>query len=94
MGYRVWPGAEEAHLGESLFLSGWPAINRLPGWIGIWLEPYGLAPHLSTVERTPKNPFSEPFGVTQSTPNTKPKIPCVCINEAWADAAIASVPVN
>src|ERR1700716_1307100 len=85
---------KKGHLWGHLFLSRWPAINRLPSWIGIWLEPYRRASHLSTVERAPKNPFSEPFVVAQSAPDTKPKIPCVCINEAWADAAVASVAVN
>ena len=85
---------KKGHLWGDLLLSGWPAINRLPSWIGIRLEPYGRASHLSTVERAPKNPFSEPFVVAQGAPDTKPKIPCVRINEAWADAAVASVPVN
>src|SRR5579864_3173739 len=66
---------KKAIFGGDLLFSGWPAINRLPSWIGIRLEPYGRASHLSTVERAPKNPFSEPFVVAQSAPDTKPKYP-------------------
>ena len=77
-----------------LLLSGWPAFNRTPSWIGIRLEPDGRAPHLTTVDRGAKDPLSKVLVVAKSTPDTKPEIPSIRVDEARADAAVASVAVN
>jgi hypothetical protein len=79
---------------EHLIVFRWPAINHLPGWRGIRLQPYGRTARLSTVERRVQNPFTERFVLAQSTPDTKTEIAGVCVDEARADATIAPVPVN
>jgi hypothetical protein len=49
---------------------------------------------LATVERAAVDPFPERVVVTQSTSDTKPEVSGIGVDEAWANAAIASVAVN
>ncbi len=79
---------------EPLLVFRWPAINRLSAGRGIRLQPYGCAALLPTVERGVKNPLTQRFVLAKSAAETKTEITGFRVDETWADATVASMPVN